>query len=185
MMGRTHLVLGINTLWLLEVEPLASLVARDPMRFPLCLGAAALGALLPDLDAGQSLLSNLSLGGVRPLLLPARAISRTLGHRGVLHSLTALGVLGVVSLPIVRFEELAWLALLLGYLSHLLGDACTKRGIPLFHVPLLRPRRSPVHLLPQALRLTTGSLAEEAVFVLLASAALTLLLRHLLAFTLP
>lgn len=66
------------------------------------------------------------------------------------------------------------LALSLGYASHLAADACTKSGIPLFY-----PRRKRYHLLPRALRLTTGSLAEEAVFMALAMMVLLLMLGQL------
>lgn len=179
-MGRTHILLGLNALWPMESQPLSGVLHSEPSRFPLCVGAVVLGALLPDLDAGQSLLSNLSLGGVRPFFLPARALHSTLGHRGVLHSLGALGIIGVVTLPIARFDVSVWLGLLLGYASHLVGDACTKRGIPLFYAPFFSSARVSVHLLPKPLRLSTGSLAEEVVFTFLATPALTLLLRHLL-----
>lgn len=169
MMGRTHLLLGINALWLLEVGPLPS-----PDRFVLAVAGAALGSLLPDLDARASLLQSLHVGGVRPLVLPARGLHRLFGHRGTLHSLLALGVLALLSLPLLGIEPLLWLGLLLGYASHLVGDACTRHGVPLFF-----PRRTRVHLLPKLLRLSTGSLAEDALFVLLALGCLTLLLRHL------
>ena len=63
------------------------------------------------------------------------------------------------------------LALSLGYLSHLLLDGCTKTGVPLWY-PC--PRR--VWLLPQPLRVTTGSAAEDIVLVLLAMLCLGLFL---------
>ncbi len=170
MMGRTHLLLGINALWLLEVGPLPS-----PDRFVLAVAGAALGSLLPDLDARASLLQTIRIGGVAPLVLPARLLNHLFGHRGALHSLLALGVLALLALPLLGIEPLLWLGLLLGYASHLIGDACTRHGIPLFF-----PSRTRVHLLPRPFRLSTGSLAEDALLVLLALGCLTLLLRHLL-----
>lgn len=172
MMGRTHALLGLNSLWLLEVG-----LPPSSDRFVLCALGAALGSLLPDLDARASLLQSLRVGGVAPLVLPARLINRALGHRGALHSLLALGVLSVLTLPLLNFEPLLWLGLLLGYGSHLVGDACTRHGILLFF-----PDRRRVHLLPKPLRLSTGSLAEEALFVMLEVLSLALLLRHLLLF---
>lgn len=65
-------------------------------------------------------------------------------------------------------------ALLLGYSSHLLGDAATKSGIRLFY-----PRTARFHLLPEGWRITTGSMAEEALFVPLAILTVALLLRGL------
>lgn len=170
MMGRTHLLLGINTLWLLEAGPVAS-----PDRFVLAVAGTALGSLLPDLDARASLLQTLRIGGVAPLVLPARLLNWAFGHRGALHSLLALAVLALLSLPLLGTLPLLWIGLVLGYASHIAGDGCTRHGVPLFF-----PSRVRVHLLPKPLRLSTGSLAEDALFVLLALGCLTLLLHHLL-----
>lgn len=169
MMGRTHLLLGISALWLLEAGPLPS-----PDHFVLAVAGAALGSLLPDLDARASLLQTIHIGGVAPLVLPARLLNRLFGHRGALHSLLALAVLALLSLPLLGIEPLLWMGLVLGYGSHIAGDACTRHGVPLFF-----PSRVRVHLLPKPLRLSTGSLAEDALFVLLALGCLALLLRHL------
>jgi len=179
MMGRTHALLGLNALWVFEIARVSPFMA-DPTRLPLCILAAVGGALLPDLDASASLLQNLSLGGIRPLRLPARALHRYLGHRGALHSFLALGVVAVLALPLLWVEALAWLCLLLGFLSHLAGDGATKRG-----VPLLYPRRIAVHLLPRPWCLSTGSVAEESVFAVFALGAMVLLLRHLFALSAP
>jgi len=59
-----------------------------------------------------------------------------------------------------------------------LADALTKSGIPLWPWrPSLPARR--VHLLSRPLRISTGSTAAEAFFVLVALSVLALLLRHL------
>jgi inner membrane protein len=188
MMGRTHLLLGINSLWLLEgagavtLPLLGTAPLSAPERFALCVASASLGALLPDLDASSSLLQNVSLGGVRPLIPLGQALHRHFGHRGFLHSLRALWTLGALTSPLLLFDlplyYWPWLCLLLGYGSHLLGDACTKSGVPLLWQPSALKQRS-IHLLPKSLRLTTGSQAEEAVFALLGALALALVLRHL------
>jgi len=141
---------------------------------------AGLGALLPDLDASESHLKHLKLLGttVAPFTLPAVHLNRTLGHRGLLHSLLGLGIVALfIGIPLALFVgPLASLALLLGYASHLALDACTKHGIV-----LLYPRHKRLHLLPAGFRITTGSIAEEPVFVLLALLAVILLLRLLAA----
>lgn len=173
-MGRTHMLLGINLLWLLEALPAASNPLNDPAHLAFTIAGAATGALLPDLDASSSLLQSLSLGGIRPLALPGRFANRRFGHRGFLHSFLALGAWTVGSWPVMFVSVWLWLGLTLGYLSHLLGDACTKSGLR-----LLYPDRRVIHLLPKPLRLSTGSQAEEAVFALLGAAAACLLLRHL------
>ncbi len=186
MMGRTHLLLGVNSVWLLALVPgavgshAANIPnAADAPTLGLLAGSAALGALLPDLDAAQSTIKFLRLGShFQPFLLPATLLHRTLGHRGLLHSLLGLGGFGLcVALPLgLWLGGPPALALLLGYASHLAGDGCTKRGIPLWF-----PKPSRWHLLPPPWRLTTGSQAEEVVFALLAGPALLLLLPRLLA----
>lgn len=169
MMGRTHALLGISSLWLIE-----PFIGSAPEAFALAVVGAALGSLLPDLDANHSLLQSMEVVGVRPMKLPGQALHRLFGHRGALHSLLALGVLAMVALPLVDIGPLFYLGLLLGYASHLAGDGCTRHGIP-----LLFPKRRRVHLLPRPLRLSTGSLAEEGLLVACALLDLALLLRHL------
>jgi membrane-bound metal-dependent hydrolase YbcI (DUF457 family) len=167
---------GINALWLLRLLPGgAGTLAAAPAgsNLGLLAGIAAFGALLPDLDASESKIKHLPLGGIRPFALPAALLHRALGHRSLLHSLLGLGLASVL-LAVPLAVWLGWqagLALVLGYASHLLLDACTRSGIP-----LLFPDTRRVHLLPKGLRLVTGSLAEEVLFALLADGALLLLL---------
>ncbi|HEY0075473.1 MAG TPA: metal-dependent hydrolase [Abditibacteriaceae bacterium] len=198
MMGRTHLLLGLNALWLLEgmgsvvmtmgmpaplAEPLGLAVPLgNAERFVLCTGLAMLGALLPDLDAASSLLQSASIKGVQPLVPLGQVLHRRYGHRGFLHSLSALGRVGILSSPLLLLDLSLWfwpwVSLLLGYLSHLLGDACTKSGVPLFWKANALKQQS-FHLLPRPLCLTTGSQAEEAVFAFCGALDLMLALRHL------
>lgn len=207
MMGRTHLLFGLNALWLLEgmrsvaltmgmpaplAEPLGLAVPLgNAERFVLCIGLVMLGALLPDLDASSSLLQNASIKGVQPLAPLGQLLHHRYGHRGFLHSLAALGRVGMLSSPLLLLDVALWfwpwVSLLLGYASHLLGDACTKSGVPLFWQANASGKANALkqqsfHLLPKPLRLTTGSQAEEAVFALLSALALSLALRHLPAF---
>jgi inner membrane protein len=145
--------------------------------FGVLAAAAAFGALLPDLDASESKIKHLKLGNsqFKPFLLPAQVVHGTDRHRGLLHSLWGMAVAGLLFLPFAPWTGWAPVAALhLGYVSHLAGDSMTKCG-----VPLLYPRRRAFHLLPRAWRLTTGSQAEEAVFVFFALSAFALLLRSL------
>lgn len=166
----THLMAGLNALWLLELFPGLAFENAG-----LLAGAAALGALLPDLDASESKIKHLSLAGIKPFFLPSQAIYNHYGHRSFLHSVAGLALVGIASaaLSVVTGRGAA-LALCLGYASHLMADAMTKSGIP-----FLYPRRKRFHLLSKRLRVTTGSLAEEFIFVLLSITALALMLRHL------
>ena len=103
--------------------------------------AVVLGALAPDLDHSGSIIArpgNL----LRPILpryvrkalnLGGQVVSRGIGlvspHRGVLHyPLTAIG-LGVIGITI-HSPLMTWFSW--GYVTHLLGDFCTVKGIPVF-----------------------------------------------------
>ncbi len=187
MMGRTHALLGLSSLWL--IEPWWRVVpwgVTDELVFaPLAIGVMV-GALLPDLDIPGSLVTRFSLGGARPLMLAARWLNKRYGHRGALHSLRGWGIAALLACPLLFIDleggsGLAlWSGLVLGYASHLLGDGLTRSGIPLLYP---NPRR--VHLLPRSLRLLTGSIAEDGAMILLGAAALGLLLRHLPFSALP
>lgn len=203
MMGRTHALAGITTVWLLQGVP----AWRSAEAVALLSLFTALGSLLPDLDATDSLIKRTSVAGVMPFAPLAWLINRSFGHRGLLHSLLGWSLASLLFLLLGGlflmwlsggtgpFGTGAWgteplgsvwpetvphqtvpLALSLGYASHLATDACTKSGIP-----FLYPRRQRYHLLPRLLRVTTGSAAEEVVFIALAVCVAALLLRLLLA----
>ena len=177
MTWRTHLVGGVASLALLGAAP--AMLSTETLG-PAVL-AAALGSLLPDLDAADSRIKRLDVGGIAPFALPALVLHRAFGHRGALHSLLGLLAAGLlVALPLgsVLGAAPAW-ALLLGYASHLVLDACTRSG-----VPLLWPRRNRFHLLPNPLRIVTGSPTEDLVFVLLAALVLGLYTRLVFSFLL-
>ncbi len=168
-MGRTHALLGVASLWLLQ--PLPGALTSDTLA-PLAV-TAVFGALLPDLDAQGSLLKYWQVGGVRPFVPLSNLLHRSFGHRGLLHSLRGLLGASLLALPLLLLGWPLFVGLVLGYASHLVGDACTKSGLPLLYPD---PRR--LHLLPRPLRLTTGSQAEEALLPLLAVSVLALLLSH-------
>ena len=177
MTGPSHIALGVSSIWLLRLVPgiVGPLTAVDGSSPGLLVGAAALGALLPDLDAAHSTVKYLRLGRkFQPFRVPARILSSHFTHRGPLHSLAGIGLLWLwVGLPTLLW--IGWqpsLALTLGMLSHLVGDASTKSG-----VPLLYPRTGRCHLLPTGWRLTTGSDAEQAIFAFLLAPVLLLLFR--------
>jgi inner membrane protein len=172
MTWRTHVLGGVAALWLLEgvqghansgigINAFATL-GDSPIVWAFCAG---MGALLPDLDAQESKIKNLSIFGIRPFLLPADFLHRSLGHRGMLHSALGLMLMAlVVGIPIgIGLGATAMMTLVLGIASHLALDASTKSGIPLWF-----PNPQRVHLLPSRLRITTGSQAEDGVLIALA-----------------
>jgi len=171
MMGRTHALLGAGSIWLLSAVPGAVTNANVA---PLC-AIAAFGALLPDLDAGESMIRSLRVGGFRPFAPIGFVAHRQWGHRALLHSPAGLVAFAGLCIPVgLLWGPLPAVALGLGYASHLAGDACTRTGIPGWPN---RPDRR-FFLLPPRSRLVTGSTAEECLVPLLAVAILLLLLSH-------
>lgn len=172
MMGRTHAFLGVSSLWLLAPFP-GALTSQTIAS--LCT-LAALGALLPDLDAAESTIKSLRLGNIRPFAPLSELAYKTWGHRGLLHSPLCLLLFALMCVPV----GLLWgiwpaLALWLGYASHLAGDASTRTGIPAWpNHPYKR-----WWLVPRPIRLITGSPEEEIVFALAAVATLLLVLSRL------
>ncbi len=170
-MGRTHALAGVASLWCFQAFP--ALIGPELLA-PLGV-LAALGALLPDLDAAESQIKHLSVAGIKPFAPISLLVNRTFGHRGLLHSLVGWGIATLALLPLALVGGLAVpLAISLGYLSHLAADACTKSGIP-----FLYPNRKRYHLLPRSHRLTTGSQAEDGVFMIMAVLVAGLMLHQL------
>ena len=170
----THTLFGISTLWLLAPLPPELLNTEVGVLAV----AAALGALLPDLDASESKIKHLKIPNtqIKPFMLPALIVSRSDQHRGLLHSFAGLGMMALFFLPATFW--VGWApatALLLGYFSHLMADAATKSG-----VRLLYPSRHKFHLLPPRWRFTTGSMAEDVLLVPLAVCAAGVLLQSLM-----
>ena len=129
----------------------------------------------PDLDAVESRIKNLEFARIRPFAPLSVLVNRNLGHRGLMHSPIALFPVSLFALLIgLWWGWLPSFALVLGYASHLLTDACTVSGIP-----WLTARSARLHLLPKSWRIVAGSNQEELIFVLLALAAVTFFLLHL------
>ena len=180
MVGKTHLVIGLTTL--AGANAAAGFIQPHPFKdIPvgpvLCIMAAILGALAPDLDAEESQIQA-ELGQVG-LALSNWLHSFGVEHRGLTHY-------GLTTLVVIASSGwLGWwlgypdvgLAFGLGYLSHVLADSLTLTG-----VPLLWPwhKTQNFHLLPAALRIRTGGPVEPLLFV-----AITILLVFLLPFLLP
>ncbi len=178
MTGQTHLMAGLSTLWLFEAgAQWGVLPALSTEQLALLASAAALGSLLPDLDAAQSKIKHLSVAGIKPFYLPSQAIFHLLGHRTLLHSRRGLAGIAIAASLLVPYTD--WriaFAIVAGYASHLALDACNPSGIP-----WLYPRRKRFYLLPKKWRILAGSPAEEIVFALFALLALLFFLSLLAA----
>jgi membrane-bound metal-dependent hydrolase YbcI (DUF457 family) len=92
---------------------------------PALLGAI-LGSLLPNLDAYESRLGNYQFGKVKPFKPVSRMLFFLLGHRGFLHSLLGLALLGAICLGLLlvvipKTSEETLLLLATGVIGLLLG----------------------------------------------------------------
>ncbi|MBV1799810.1 metal-dependent hydrolase [Siccirubricoccus sp. G192] len=117
MMAGSHVALGAAA-WIAAAPQLG-----QPALAPAALGLAVLGALLPDIDHPKSWVGR----RLRPL---SHAIAAVFGHRGVTHSLVAVAGCGALLLNEgVPRQVVA--PLVVGYLSHLLGDLLTPGGLRL------------------------------------------------------
>lgn len=149
MMSSTHAAIGV------VVYAGACAFTGDPVQ-PAALGAAAVGAWLPDVDTPSSRAGFC----VYPL---AAYLEKKFGHRTITHSFAGTAIFAALCLPLLLWPHLQplYFALLVGYLSHLLADAATKSGVPLFWPN----RRSCVFPGNEAYRVRTGSAAELGVLL--------------------
>jgi inner membrane protein len=130
--------------------------AADPVvAVALSVVVVTLAALAPDLDHAGSTLARVA-GPV------SRGLARLLKHRGPLHSPLAALLAGAVAGLLGARLGVTGLGLLVGYgwAAHVLTDALTDRGVPLFW-PLRRRRVR----LPYGLGPATGGTGEAAVVV--------------------
>ncbi len=166
MKGASHLILGVGAALLVHrTLPLGG----DAVTVGAALGAAAIGSLLPDIDHDESKLRHMtgtargSLGGC----LASPLVALLGGHRALTHTLVAWLI---VSLPVLAALAVGAgqgiaLAFSVGYLSHVMADALTVSGVPLWW-PVSERR---VHALPRPLRFTTGSVIEYMIVVLVSA----------------
>ena len=89
--------------------------------------AGGIGALLPDLDQGESFI------GRRLFFLSF--FMKNLGHRQITHSFLGVLLFWILSFVVFPSFELAHLAIpaTAGYFSHILIDALTPAGVPFFY----------------------------------------------------
>ncbi len=170
MNATTHAVFGIAALtgsFLLAGE------APPPYAYP----AAVVAAWVPDLDNPRSRLGNGLSRTKSPVLntivcptswalrTVSFALSRTVGHRTLTHSLLGVGSFVVLVSPAATLSAALFLALVAGYASHLVADALNTKG-----VSLLWPVRRRFRLLPGG-GVRSGGIAEFVVALVAAVAA--------------
>ena len=163
MKGTNHIATGILVAAFLPVTP------PDAVSWL----AVVIGAVVPDIDAGGGLIARPSnflpsvvkgtwvvkvLDGITTML--SRIIRRVFGHRNFTH----WPVIGLGLIFVGWKLKLLWLMFFgIGYVVHILGDAVTKSGAPLFGPFSTKD----VRLLPKLLCLKTGSFFESRILPVL------------------
>ena len=118
MLAATHVIFGSGCALLA-----AHVMGLPPDQAIVMTAAGAAGSLLPDMDHPSSTFGK----RIRPV---SNLIGFVFGHRGITHSLIA--VFALATLLAERANIPVWgVGLIVGYLSHLLGDWLTPAGIPL------------------------------------------------------
>ena len=165
MTGPTHLLLGAAS----------AIGVASATNQPWLLVAGIVGGLWPDLDMSETTLANWrilisSSKGHRVYIKPfswlGALASGTAEHRGWWHSVWAVATFSAVFGVLLGWPVGASFAL--GYLSHLVGDACTPAGVMIW--PGYKWR-----LLPSSLQIKTGSDIEHLISALAGLAVLTYL----------
>jgi inner membrane protein len=126
--------------------------------------ALAVGALLPDIDTTTSSLGKF----VKPV---SSLIERKVGHRTITHSFLGLGLLGLVSSPLLLLYPPAWTWLLIGAATHIVLDTANINGVPLFWPGRLEA----VLFYDRSLRVPYGSPKEFTWLAVIALLALLLM----------
>ncbi|WP_308214330.1 metal-dependent hydrolase [Solirubrobacter ginsenosidimutans] len=143
------------------------------------LAAAWIGSLLPDADrAGSRVYRRTRVERRVPLArlagwllrLPLRPLV-LLRHRGITHSLVACAAVALATWALVGLADAdlgvaAGAGMAIGYGAHVLADACTPAGVPLW-APL---SSKPTWMLPAWARIKTGSAREFVVATALTGA---------------
>ncbi len=164
MTGRTHDAIAFASL-------VTAAAISPPEQLNVATATAAIvvniiGATLPDIDQSTNRLWDFLPGRdfvgklFRPLFL---------GHRNLTHSLLGvflvyygLGfILPRILNPVYVEINIIYAAMMIGYVSHLVGDAVTKEGLPLLFPFRWRFGFPPI----SALRITTGKWIENIVIL--------------------
>ncbi|MGB9812381.1 MAG: metal-dependent hydrolase [Thermovenabulum sp.] len=158
MTGSTHILIGALSGVILTSKMNITGVSAASLT-----AISAISALIPDIDMPGSKIG-------RKAKPASFILNKTVGHRGIMHSLlgaiiTAFIVKMYLSLQHFNYiipglnEAKITAGLLIGYLSHLLGDMMTKEGIPLLY-PLIRRKISIVGI-------KSGGIAEQIFSIIL------------------
>jgi len=124
MMGRNHVATGVLT-----GSGAAWLAQLNPGQAAAFIGITSVCALLPDFDHPDAI-------GPRAFGWPGRTlawlIGTIFGHRGITHSVLGVGLLSAGLAFVPHLPAFCYWAVILGCVTHILGDMCTVSGVPVF-----------------------------------------------------
>jgi inner membrane protein len=161
MTGRTHDLAALTTLTFavtyLTLPPITVGTALTSI------AANLIGGAIPDIDQPAAKLWR---------RLPAGSIIGSIvrpffgAHRSISHSILGVLVFGFLSYSALNYirtfiiadMNVVWVSFMLGIISHLIMDAITKDGIPLFFPLTFRFGFPPI----RKLRITTGTILESS-----------------------
>jgi inner membrane protein len=150
MMGKSHALSGVVT---------GSLVATaahlPPAQAVAFIGVTSVCSLLPDFDHPDAMLPRMFAWPGRAL---ATIIARIFGHRTLTHSVLGVGVLGAGLAFIPRLPGFCYWAVILGCVTHILGDMLTVSG-----VPVLWPHKASWGIGFKRFRMRTGGHMEQLI----------------------
>lgn len=164
MTGRTHDAIAFASL-----ITIATFYPPDSMNLATASAAIVgniVGSTIPDLDqAGNRLYKLLPAGQYLGKILR----KFFLGHRTLSHSILGLILFNYVTKFLLNIFlnpsyinlNIVYIAIMIGYVSHLLGDAITKEGIPIFFPLKIKIGFPPV----EGLRITTGKFIENIIIL--------------------
>lgn len=163
MTGKTHIIGGLDVALaapLLSTTIGTLVVSMGYSEYALCLFAAVVGSLFPDIDLHHSKIGH-KAGAVSWL------IHYIFGHRTLFHSPLLMVIIYFVMAALFREYQVYIIFFLIGMGSHLLLDMCNKKGIP-----LLYPFPKRFHIMG----VKTRSMSESITFVILLVIFLVLLI---------
>lgn len=143
MVGKTHIVGGVAA-----SLAFAQVGNYDPV---IMMGAGVVGALLPDICHGGSLIG-------RKLPLLSKVVNTLFGHRSFTHSILFLVIIAYLLNTFVPYEAVR-IGFLVGMASHFILDMATKNGVKLLF-PINLTIRFP-------LTVKTGGPAESVILGIL------------------
>lgn len=123
-MGRNHAATGVLT-----GSGAAWLAQMNPGQAAAFIGVTTVCSLLPDFDHPDAI-------GPRAFGWPGRTlawlIGTIFGHRGITHSVLGVGLLSAGLAFVPHLPAFCYWAVILGCVTHILGDMCTVSGVPVF-----------------------------------------------------